>query len=92
MPVLRQIDCPGCGEKLVRKPGGRCPACGADVRQHVVEEREKETRIDQVIAVISTILVVAVFLFIGGFKVFEGIAAYAIAGALIWWFAKRTFW
>jgi len=92
MPVFRRIDCPQCGMRLVRKPAGRCPACGADVRQHVQEEREKETRIDQVIAVVSTVLVVALFVFVGGLKVFEGIAAYALAGAVIWWVAKRTFW
>ena len=92
MPIFRRIDCPQCGKRLVRKPAGRCPECGADVRHHVQEEREKETRIDQVIAVVSTILVIALFLFIGGLKAFEGVAAYALAGAVIWWLAKRTFW
>lgn len=92
MPVLRRIDCPSCGDRLHRKPAGRCPKCGADVRRHVQEEREKETRVDQVIAVVSTILVLALFAFAGGFQAFEGVAAYAIAGAAIWWVAKRTFW
>lgn len=92
MPVLRQIDCPECGRALRRKTGGRCQECGADIRRHVQEEREKETRIDQVIAIVSTLLVIGLFLFIGGFKLLEGIAAYAVAGVVIWWFAKRTFW
>jgi hypothetical protein len=92
MPVKRQIHCPACGQPLVRKPGGRCPHCGADVRRHVQDEREKETRIDRIIAVLSTVLVLGLFLFAGGFTVVEGVAAYAVAGALIWWLAKRTFW
>lgn len=92
MPILRRLYCPQCGEQLRRRPGGRCPECGADVRAHVLEEREKETRVDQVIAIVSTILVIALFLFIGGLELFEGVAAYALAGAAIWWLAKRTFW
>lgn len=92
MPIFRRLYCPQCGEWLRRRPAGRCPECGADVRQHVQEEREKETRVDQVIAVVSTILVIGLFFLIGGLKVFEGIAAYALAGAVIWWLAKRTFW
>jgi hypothetical protein len=92
MPIQQRIDCPACGAPLVRKPGGACPSCGADVRQHVQEEREKETRIDQVVAIVSTVLVVALFLFIGGFQLFQGVLAYALAGAAVWWFARRTFW
>ncbi len=92
MPLQQRIDCPECHQPLVRKPGGRCPSCGADVRQHVQEEREKESRVDRVVAVVSTVLVLATFLAIGGVQVFEGIAAYALVGAAVWWFAKRTFW
>ena len=91
MPLVHRIDCPACGEPLIRKPGGQCTRCGADVRQHVQEEREKETRIDRVVAVVSTILVLLLFAVIGGGKLLEGIAAYALAGAVIWWVAKRTF-
>jgi hypothetical protein len=58
----------------------------------VTHEREKETRVDQVVAVVSTLLVIGVFALIGGLKLFEGVAMYAIAGAVIWWFARRTFW
>lgn len=92
MPLAQRIDCPECGQQLVRKPGGRCPHCGADVRQHVQEERDKETRVDKVVAVVSTLLVLLLFLVIGGFKLLEGVAAYALAGVLVWWLAKRTFW
>jgi DNA-directed RNA polymerase subunit RPC12/RpoP len=92
MPLTQQIDCPECGERLVRKPGGHCPHCGADVREHVAEERERETRIDQVVAVISTLLVIGLALFVGGCNVVEGVLVYAAAGALVWFLAKRTFW
>jgi len=92
MPLTLQIDCPECGERLVRKPGGRCPHCGADVRAHVTEERERETRIDQIVAVISTILVLGLSLFVGGCNLIEGVLVYAAAGAVVWVLAKRTFW
>jgi len=92
MPITTQIDCPECAAPLVRKPGGRCPQCGADVRQHVQEERERETRIERVVAVVSTILVLGVALFAGGCSLVEGALAYAVAGAVMWWAAKRTFY
>ena len=91
MPVHSQLNCPNCGERLVRKPGGRCPSCGADVRAHVVQEHERETRIDKVVAIVSTALVLGVCLFVGGCNLVEGIAAYAVAGLLMWVIAKRTF-
>ena len=92
MPVSSTILCPECDAPLVRKPGGRCPSCGADVRAHVVHERERETRIERVVAVISTILVLGVSLFAGGCTIVEGVAAYAIAGAVMWVVAKKTFY
>ena len=92
MPVSSTILCPECDAPLVRKPGGRCPSCGTDVRQHVVHARERETRIEQVVAVISTILVLGVSLFAGGCTIVEGVAAYAIAGAVMWLVAKKTFY
>ena len=91
MPLTSQIACPECDAPLVRKPGGRCPNCGADVREHVVQERERETRIERVVAVVSTVLVVGVSLFVGGCTVVEGVIAYAVAGAAMWFLAKRTF-
>ena len=92
MPVSTQISCPSCHEPLVRKPGGRCPSCGADVREHVQQARERETRIEQVVAVISTVLVIGVSLFVGGCTVVEGVIAYALAGAVMWFLAKKTFY
>jgi hypothetical protein len=91
VPVQQQIDCPGCGAPLVRKPGGRCPKCGADVRAHVQAERERETRIEKVVAVIGTLLVVSLSVFVGGCTIVEGALAYAAAGALIWYWGRHTF-
>jgi hypothetical protein len=92
MPLSSKITCPQCDVLLVRKPGGRCPSCGADVRAHVQHERERETRIDQVVAVISTILVIGVSLLVGGCTVVEGVVAYALAGAVMWVLATKTFY
>lgn len=92
MPVHSYPPCPGCGEKLIRKPAGRCPHCGAEVAQFVAGERDRETRIEQVVAVVSTILVVTVMVLGGGLGIFEGILMYAAAGALVWYLAKGTFW
>jgi len=58
----------------------------------VQHERERETRIDKVVAVISTILVIGVSLFVGGCNLVEGVLAYAVAGAVMWVVAKRTFY
>jgi endogenous inhibitor of DNA gyrase (YacG/DUF329 family) len=91
VPISSTVNCPECDAPLVRKPGGRCPDCGADVREHVQHERERETRIDQVVAVISTILVLGVSLFVGGCTIVEGVLAYAVVGAIMWVIAKRTF-
>lgn len=91
MPVSSTATCPQCETPLLRKPGGRCPNCGADVREHVQHERERETRIDQIVAIVSTILVLSVSLFVGGCSVIEGVVAYAVAGAVMWLVAKRTF-
>lgn len=92
MPVQTVIDCPECDEPLVRKPGGRCPNCGTDVRDHVLKARQREKRIEQVVAVISTVLVVGVSLLVGGCSIAEGIIVYAVAGAVMYGLAKRTFY
>jgi len=92
MPVRTKITCPECDAPLVRKPGGRCPNCGADVRVHVTHERARETRIEQVVAIVSTVLVLGVSLFAGGCTVVEGVIAYAVAGAVMWVVAKKTFY
>lgn len=92
MPVHNYPPCPGCGEKLIRKPAGRCPKCGAEVAQFVADERDRETRIEQVVAIVSTILVVTVMVLGGGLGLFEGVLMYAAAGAFVWYLAKGTFW
>lgn len=92
MPVHSYPPCPGCGEKLIRKPAGRCPHCGADVARFVSDERDRETRIEQVVAVVSTILVVTVMIFGGGLGIVEGVLMYGAAGAFVWYLAKGTFW
>jgi hypothetical protein len=61
------------------------------VRQHVDRERDRETTIEKVVAIISTILVVGLSLFAGGCSVVEGVIAYAVAGAIIWYWGTRTF-
>ena len=92
MPVHSKVTCPECDALLVRKVGGRCANCGADIREHVVHERERETRIEQVVAVVSTILVLGVSLFAGGCTIVEGVIAYAVAGVVMWTIAKKTFY
>jgi hypothetical protein len=57
----------------------------------VQTERERETTIEKVVAVVSTILVLGLSLFAGGCTVVEGIAVYAVAGVLVWWWGRRTF-
>ena len=76
---------------MERRPAGRCPHCGADVRRHVQEERERETAIEKVVAVISTVLVLGLALFAGGCSIVEGVVVYAIAGVFVWWWGRRTF-
>jgi len=91
VPVAAKIHCPECDELLIRKPGGRCPNCGTDVRDHVLKARLREKRIEQVVAIISTILVVGVSLTVGGCTVVEGVFVYAIAGAVMYYLAQKTF-
>jgi hypothetical protein len=76
---------------LVRKPAGRCPACGAAVGAHVQAARDREERIERVVAVIGTALVVLVFAMTAGLGLVEGVLAYAGAGAAMFFLAKKTF-
>ena len=91
MPLRQKVDCPRCGAPLVRKPGGRCPACGAEVARHVEQARQREERIERVVAVVGTALVLLVFTMTSGLGLVEGMLAYAGAGALMFFLAKRTF-
>jgi hypothetical protein len=91
VPLRQHVDCPHCGAPLVRKPGGRCPACGEEVAAFVQDARAREERIERVVAVIGTALVVLVFTFTAGLGLVEGVAAYAGAGAVMFYLAKKTF-
>ena len=91
MPLRLKVSCPACGAPLVRKPGGRCPACGASVAHHVQEEQAREARIERVVAVVGTGLVLLVFALTAGLGLVEGVLAYAGAGAVMFFLAKKTF-
>jgi hypothetical protein len=91
VPLRQKVDCPSCGVPLVRKPRGRCPSCGGEVARHVQSVQAREERIERVVAVIGTVLVLLVFTFTAGLGLVEGIAAYAGAGAIVFFLAKRTF-
>jgi hypothetical protein len=75
----------------VRKPGGRCPSCGVPVAEHVQVVRAREERIEKVVAVVGTALVLALFALTAGLGLIEGVAMYAAAGALMFYLARKTF-
>jgi hypothetical protein len=91
VPIRQRVACPGCGAELVRKPGGRCPACGTAVAQHVQAVRDREERIERVVAVVGTILVAAMLGLTAGVGLIEGALAYAGAGAVMFYLARKTF-
>ena len=91
MPLRTKVHCPGCGVRLVRKPGGRCPSCGVDVAGHVQSAQAREERTERIVAVLGTALVLAVFAWTAGLGLVEGILAYAGVGALMFFLAKKTF-
>jgi hypothetical protein len=61
------------------------------VSEHVTAVRKREERIEKVVAIIGTILVLAVFLLTSGLGLVEGVVMYAAAGAAVFYLAKRTF-
>jgi len=75
----------------VRKPGGRCPACSAPVAGHVEAARAREERIERVVAVVGTALVLLVFALTAGLGLVEGVLAYAGVGAAVFFLARKTF-
>jgi hypothetical protein len=91
MPLRTKIECPNCEADLVIKRGGVCPNCGASVTEHVARMRARERRIEQIVAMIGTALVIALFLVTSGASLLEGIAVYAAVGAVVYWLARRTF-
>src|SRR5438067_430333 len=76
---------------VYRKQAGRCPACGAAVAGHVQEAQAREERIERVVAVVGSALVLLVFALTAGLGLVEGVLAYAAAGAAVFFLAKRTF-
>jgi hypothetical protein len=91
VPIRQRVACPGCGADLVRKPAGRCPACGMAVAGHVQAVRNREERIERIVAVVGTVLVVTVLTFTSGLGLVEGAVAYAGAGAIMFYLARKTF-
>jgi len=91
VPLRLRILCPECGARLVRKPAGRCPSCQTPVAAHVQGAQAREERIERVVAVIGTMLVLIVFGFTAGLGLIEGIVAYAGVGAAVFFLARKTF-
>ena len=91
MPLRSKVACPHCGSPIVRRSGGRCPACGGEVARHVEATRAREERIERIVAVIGSALVVLVFAVTTGLGLIEGVLAYAGAGALVFYAARKTF-
>ena len=75
----------------MRRPGGRCPSCGTAVAEHVQAVRAREERIEKVLAVVGTVLVLGVFAMTAGLGLVEGVAMYAAAGAIMFYLARKTF-
>ncbi|HYY05554.1 MAG TPA: hypothetical protein VE997_03190, partial [Candidatus Limnocylindria bacterium] len=67
------------------------PACGAAVAEHVQAAQGREERIERVVAVVGSGLVLLVFALTAGLGLVEGVLAYAAAGAAVFFLAKRTF-
>ena len=91
MPIRTRIECPHCDADLVVKRGGVCPNCGAPITEHVARVRARERRIEQVVAIVATALVLALFLMTTGIGLLEGVAVYAGVGATMFYLARRTF-
>jgi predicted amidophosphoribosyltransferase len=91
MPLRTKIECPKCATDLVVKRGGVCPNCGEPITEHVARVRARERRIEQVVAIIGSALVVGLFLVTSGASLFEGIAVYSGVGAVVYYLARRTF-
>jgi hypothetical protein len=51
----------------------------------------REERIERVVAIVGTALVLAVFTLTAGLGLVEGVLAYAGAGAAMFFLAKKTF-
>jgi hypothetical protein len=93
MPLRTKIECPACHQDLVIKRGGKCPNCGAPITEHVARVRARERRIEQVVAIIGSLMVLALFLSTTGISLglISGVAVYAAVGAVMFFIARKTF-
>jgi hypothetical protein len=91
MPLRTKIECPNCDADLVVKRGGVCPNCGAPITEHVARVRTRERRIEQTVAVVATVLVLGLLVVTSGATLLEGVAAYVVVGAVMYYLARRTF-
>ena len=57
----------------------------------MVATRNREERIEKVVAIVGTVLVLALFTLTAGLGLVEGVAMYAAAGAIMFYLARRTF-
>ena len=58
---------------------------------HVEAARAREERIERVVAVVGTALVLLVFALTAGLGLVEGVLAYAGVGAAVFFLARKTF-
>jgi len=91
MPLRTKIECPQCEADLVFKRGGKCPNCGASIAEHVARARARERLIEQIVAVVATMLVLAMFLSTTSLDLVEGVVVYGAVGATVFFLARRTF-
>jgi len=61
------------------------------VAGHVEAARAREERIERVVAVVGTALVLLVFALTAGLGLVEGVLAYAGVGAAVFFLARKTF-
>src|SRR5215472_8761747 len=85
MPLRTKIECPACHQDLVVKRGGKCPNCGIPISAHVARVRARERLIEQTVAIIGSLMVLALFLATTGIGLglVEGVAVYAAVGAAV---------
>ena len=91
MPVNFRIPCPQCGKTILKKREGRCTHCGAPVTDHLDRAKDREERIERLVAVVGTGLVLLVLLVTGGLGLLEGVVMYGATGAAMFYLAKKTF-
>ena len=57
----------------------------------VQDARHREERIERIVAILGTLLVIAMFVVTSGLGAIEGVLAYAGAGAVMFYLARKTF-